>query len=119
MLERYEPIKGLSFRLLGRDAREAIADGAYRILEKIGMKLTEKESRGILRDAGAILEGDRVHLPAALVREAIDSAPETLSLYDQKGSEALELSGSKSYFGASVDGPALLDPEEREYRDCY
>ncbi len=115
----YEPVAGLKFELLDVNSRESLAEGAYRILEGIGMKLTDEGAIKILRDAGARIEGDRVYLPATLVKDAIDSAPDEFTLYDQSGEEALDLRGYDSYFGASVDGPAILDPKSRNYRDCY
>ncbi|MFP3953618.1 MAG: trimethylamine methyltransferase family protein [Candidatus Acetothermia bacterium] len=118
MTKDYEPIAGLKFELLDDEALERVEDGAYRILESVGMKLTEEESKVILTAAGATIEGDRVFLPPELVKDAIDSAPTEMVLYDQNGYGALVLTGYNSFFGASVDGPALLDPEEGTYRDC-
>lgn len=115
----YEPISGLQFELLDPQSRKSLEEGAYRILNEVGMKLTDERGVRILKGAGARVEGDRVYLHSALVREAIDSAPGAFTLYDQRGGEALQLRDYQSYFGASVDGPAILDPETRNYRDCY
>jgi trimethylamine--corrinoid protein Co-methyltransferase len=52
------------------------------------------------------------------VEEAIHSAPNCITIYNQQGEEALYLSGYNTYFGASVDGPTILDVQTGEYREC-
>lgn len=119
MKKNYIALSGLNFRLLGKEKLRTIRNGAFRILEEIGMKLTDERSKEILNGAGAKIDGSRVYLPSSLVSESIDSAPDHLILYDQNGDEALDLQGYNSHFGASVDGPTILDPQTNEYRDCY
>ena len=119
MSEKFSPLQSKSFSLLDDETEKKIVDGVYDILEEVGVELTDEESREILNDAGAELDGERVYLPAGLVKEAIESAPETFFLYDQTGEDGFSLEGRKSYFGASIDGPALLDPLEEGYRDCF
>lgn len=116
---RYSPLGGARFNLLAGVELERVKKGAYEILERVGMKLTDERSREILDGAGATIEGDRAHLPGSLVEESIESAPSSLTLYDQSGQEAMELEGDNSYFGASVDGPNLLDPVSETYEDCH
>jgi len=106
------------FQLLSEEQRRRIAQAALRILERIGMKTTESDIVKILRQAGAQVDGDRVRLPSTLVQKAIHSAPSCITIYNQAGEEALFLSGYNTYFGASVDGPTILDPRTGEYREC-
>jgi len=116
---RYSPLGGAKFNLLTDVELEKIEQGAYEILERVGMKLTDERSREILDGAGASIEGDRVRLPGSLVEASIESAPKSLTLYDQSGREALDLEGYNSYFGASIDGPNILDPISGTYEDCH
>lgn len=118
MSNSYAPLRAESFRLLKRSGLEKIETGVYEILERVGMKLTDRESRESLAGAGAEIDGDRAYLPEGLVREAIESAPDSLEIYDQSGSRALSLAGRNSYFGASIDGPNILDPRDGTYKDC-
>lgn len=106
------------FQLLSQDQRHQIAGTALEILERIGMKTTEPDIVELLRQAGAQVEKDRVRLPSTLVEKAIHSAPNCITLYNQLGEEALYLSGYNTYFGASVDGPTILDPRTGGYREC-
>lgn len=118
MSNNYAPLRAKSFRLLNSSELEKIEAGAYEILERVGMKLTDPESKESLAGVGAEIDGDRVYLPEELVRESIESAPRSLEIFDQAGNQALSLAGRKSYFGASIDGPNILDPREGTYRDC-
>lgn len=97
---------------------DRIESGAYEILERVGMKLTDEDSKNILAGAGARIDGDRAHLPKWLVEDSINSAPARLTLYDQRGKEGLDLKGYNTYFGASVDGPNILDPLTNSYQNC-
>jgi len=106
------------FQLLSQHQRHQIAGAALGILERIGMKTTQSQLVETLRQAGAQVDGNRVKLPAVLVEEAIHSAPNCITIYNQAGEEALYLSGYNTYFGASVDGPTILDPRTGEYREC-
>jgi len=106
------------FQLLSQDQRHQIAEAALGILGRIGMKTTQPDIVETLRQAGAQVDGDRVRLPSALVEEAIHSAPKCITVYNQQGEEALYLSGYNTYFGASVDGPTILDPRTGGYREC-
>ena len=106
------------FQLISQGQRCRIAEGALRILERIGMKTTQPDILEILRQAGGQVNGDRVRLPSTLVEEAIHSAPGCITIYNQAGEEALHLCGYNTYFGASVDGPTILDPWTGKYRKC-
>ena len=106
------------FQLLSQGQRHQIAGAALEILERIGMKTTEPDIVETLRQAGAQVDGDRVKLPAILVKEAIHSAPNCITVYNQTGEEALFLSGYHTHFGASVDGPTILAPQTGKYRKC-
>jgi trimethylamine--corrinoid protein Co-methyltransferase len=106
------------FQLLSQEQRHQIAGAALGILERIGMKTTQPDIVETLRQAGAQVDGNRVKLPAVLVEEAMHSAPNCITIYNQQGEEALYLSGYNTYFGASVDGPTILDPRTGGYREC-
>lgn len=116
--DSYLPLQGVGFSLLSDSELEKIETGAYRILSEVGMKVTEGKTQSILEGAGGTVDGDRIHLPTDLVEDSIQLAPNSLTLYDQKGKVGLELKGDNSYFGASIDGPSILDPLNQTYREC-
>ncbi|MCP4539169.1 MAG: trimethylamine methyltransferase, partial [Chloroflexi bacterium] len=106
------------FRLLADEQQSEIAAAAFELLERIGVKLTEPEALALLRGAGAHVEGDRVCIPAHLVEEAIQSAPQAISIYTRAGELAMRLQGRNYYYGAHTDAPDVLDPFTHQRRPC-
>jgi len=108
----------VGFRLLSDKQRARIATATFDLLERVGVRLTEPEARGLLRDAGARVEGERVRIPPDLVRQAINSAPSSIAVYTRNGERAMTLGGTSAYFGAHTDAPDVLDPGTGERRPC-
>jgi trimethylamine--corrinoid protein Co-methyltransferase len=108
----------LVFRLLDDEQRATIAAAAFELLECVGVKLTQPEARGLLREAGARIEGERVRMSADLVKQAIDSAPSSIAIYNRDGERAMDLGDTTAYFGAHTDAPDVLDPFSGERRPC-
>ncbi len=105
--------------------RRRIAGGALEILERTGVHLSHAGAAEMLAGAGARVEhsstpagtpGYRVRLPAWLVQKALNSAPRQLVIYDRLGRPAMRLGQRRTYFGANMDAPLLLDPLTGEHR---
>jgi len=107
-----------TLRLLSDEQRARIAVGAFDLLERVGVRLTEPEAQELLAEGGARVEDDRVTIPASLVEEMIDTAPARVSVYDRHGDLAMELGGMSTCFGAHTDAPDVLDPLTGERRPC-
>ena len=108
----------LTFRLLTSEQCSAIAAAAFELLAGVGVKLTAPEAQALLSEAGAHVDGDRVYIPARLVEEAIESAPQGISIYMRDGELAMRLEGHSSYYGAHTDAPDVLDPYTYQRRPC-
>ncbi|MGD8997649.1 MAG: trimethylamine methyltransferase family protein, partial [Anaerolineae bacterium] len=80
---------GLVFRILSDQRRAKIATAVFDLLERVGVRLTEPEARDLLRGAGAHIEGNRVRIPADLVKQAINSAPSSMAIYTRDGDLAM------------------------------
>ena len=106
------------FRLLTDEQRIAIAAAPLELLERVGVKLTETEAQALLYGAGAHVDGDRVYIPAHLVEEAIQSAPQGISIYMRDGELAMQLEGHNYFYGAHTDAPDVLDPFTCQRRPC-
>jgi len=107
-----EPI----LRPLAPDALDRLHAASLRILEETGVAVTSPGVRDRLAAAGARVEGDRVHLPAALVEAALAAAPPAYTLAARDQAWDLPLDGAHGYL--SVDGSAaeILDLESGERR---
>ncbi len=107
-----------TLRVLTDGQQSAIAAAAFELLERVGVKLTESEAQALLHGAGARVEGDRVYIPAHLVEDAIQSAPQAISIYTRDGELSMQLQGYSAYYGAHTDAPDVLDPFTHERRPC-
>jgi trimethylamine--corrinoid protein Co-methyltransferase len=107
-----------TIRLLSGDGKSAIAEAAFDLLERVGVRLTELEAQSLMFEAGARVEGDLVYIPAHLVEQAIQSAPQGISIYMRTGELAMQLEGHNYYFGAHTDAPDVLDPFTKQRRSC-
>jgi len=107
-----------TLRLLSAEQQSALAAAAFELLERVGVKLTEPEAKTLLHGTGARVEGDRVYIPTHLVEEAIQAAPQGISIYSRDGELAMRLEGHNYYFGAHTDAPDMLDPFTYQRRPC-
>lgn len=79
-----------------------------KILAEIGMVVDHEGARKLLQDAGATVRDKTVFVPAAMVKEAIESAPSSFNLYDRSGKAAMILEERNVYFGTGSDTPSLV-----------
>ncbi len=104
------------FRVLSDDQVLRINNATLHVLERTGVRLAHPKGRELLHDAGARVDGNNVHIPAFLVEEAIRNAPSTITLYNRDGKPAMHLEDYRSYFGAVVCSPWMLDPYTSKLR---
>jgi len=104
--------------LLSGPQRQRIAGTAFRILARVGVRLTEPAARALLAGAGARLAGDRAYFPSALIERALSSAPRSLAIYNREGALAMRLEPETACFGAHTDAPDVLDPFSGLRRPC-
>jgi len=102
---------GLYFRTLTEKQAEEIHLASCQVLEETGMVIYHEEAVELLRQAGALVEnGNRVYFPSYLVKQALQSAPSRVTLYNRNGEAALHLEGANVYFGTGSDTMNYLDP---------
>ncbi len=104
-------------KVLNREQALAIHGAALEILEKTGFKMEHPGALEMLADKGCkISDGDWVRMPPHLVEEALKTAPKQISLYDQKGAKAMDLTGENSFYGTGSDATFTQDVETGERR---
>jgi len=105
-------------RVLSDEQIIAIHQASLEILAGIGVKILDTEARQALEKAGAFIHEDqRVKIPSHLVKRALDTAPETIVLSNQKGRRVMFLEEGKTYFGTGSDTLFTIDVETRERRE--
>ncbi len=104
-------------KVLSREQALAIHFAALEILEKTGFKMEHPGALEMLAGAGArVSNGDWVRLPADTVEGALKSAPRQITLYDQRGNEAMPLTDGNYFYGTGSDATFTLDLETGQRR---
>jgi trimethylamine---corrinoid protein Co-methyltransferase len=105
---------------LGRLHRAGLA-----VLERTGVEVRDERALADLARAGARVEGTRARIPAALVEEAVATAPGSFLLSGRAGGDSagdapadldLEVRPGSGYFGNGTDCLYFRDPASGERR---
>jgi trimethylamine--corrinoid protein Co-methyltransferase len=89
---------------------KTIHAAALHLLSHTGIHLPHAEARRLLRQAGASEDPEgRMLLPAAMVEDAVDSAPSRIPWFDQSGTREVPLEISNVLFGPGSDSLYVVD----------
>ena len=117
MLVNQSDHAGIRFRVLSDDQCERIVLAALEVLERVGSKIFEPEAIALFKKAGCtVTDGLTVRVPAALVRDALQTAPDRFSLYDRTGAPAIRVEPNRAHFGPGPTCTNFIDPETGERR---
>ncbi|MBM3124559.1 MAG: trimethylamine methyltransferase [Chloroflexi bacterium] len=109
--------KPSGFRMFTDAQLDEIHLASLEILRRTGVRVHEKESLNLLREAGCVVTDDNlVRFPAAVVENAINDAPSAVTLCNRTGEPRVFLEGHRSYFGTGSDLPNTIDLETGERR---
>lgn len=107
------------FEVLSEDGLATIEVNAERVLEEIGIDFRDDaEALSMWKDAGADVQGERVHFPRGLCRELIKTAPTEFTQHASNPERSVRIGGKNTVF-APVYGPPFvrdLDGERRYAR---
>ncbi len=109
--------RSVFFRVLSDDQIWEIKQAAFDVLEKTGCNVLHEGAVKLLKQAGALVKGDRVKVPRYIVEECLRTAPKGFTIYDRDGKRALEVEGRKSYYGTSTASPNTRDAFSGEIRE--
>jgi len=100
-----------TLNIISEDLIRKIVDEAKRILAETGMDIRGPALRARLLEHGLKTDssGKRVLFPADRVQRAIESAPESFTLYDRDGNPHAELGGYNVNFVPGSSGLKILD----------
>ena len=105
------------FKFLTDEQIEELHLATLEVLERTGVKVLEEEALSLLKDAGAhIGEDSRVRIPNDLVKKALSTVPEKITLCKRNGERTVFLEDSKSFYGTGSDCPKILDSFTGERR---
>lgn len=106
------------YRLLSQEDLEQIDKTGRRILEQVGIKITESKYLDILKAAGAQVDYDkqRVRFEASLLDASIQHAPSHFIFYSRDGQNDLPLGEGKVHFANGGRVFRILDMATGGYR---
>jgi len=106
-----------TLRIWDDDACARVHQASLTLLERTGVDVKDKRARELCAAAGATVDGGRVRLPAALVKNALASAPRAWTLRPRGGETApLELRDGAGHSGSGPDCLYVADPDTGERR---
>ncbi|MHB1345724.1 MAG: trimethylamine methyltransferase family protein [Thermoleophilia bacterium] len=107
---------GIRFAKLTPAQCARLDEAVLEILWDVGVELNHPAAVALLAGAGATVEGNRVRIPASLVRWAIDAAPGTIVLHDRTGEPVMPAGEDRVFFGCGSETPFILDHRTWERR---
>ena len=97
-----------NFEVLNEDALETIESNAETILEEIGVNFVDNPAAlKRWKDAGADVQGERVHIPRGLARELCKTAPSEFTQHARNPERSVVV-GGKNLVLAPVYGPPFV-----------
>ena len=104
-------------KVLNREQALAIHTAALEIIEKTGFKMEHSGALEMLSDAGCRITNDgRVLMPSFLAEDAIRSAPQQITLFNQTGNKAMSLKDDHAFYGTGSDATFTLDVKTGQRR---
>ncbi len=102
--------------LLAAGEVEAMLEGAFRALERVGVRVENPAAADLLLDAGAARRDGRLFLPERLVRAALATAPRRFALHDRAGTAVVELGMGRTSFDPGSAAIYRIDSSARSAR---
>jgi trimethylamine--corrinoid protein Co-methyltransferase len=106
------------FKILSAEKIDKIHAATLEVLAQTGVRIRLPEAVELLADAGCEVAGNEiVKIPARVIEECLDMAPDTIRVYDRNGKAALELGGQNVHFGTGPTIQFVLDPDTGQRRE--
>ena len=106
----------LRTRALDDEACHALHAATLQALERTGVEVRHETALTLLAKAGARVDGQRVRLPAAIVEEALGSAPRAVRIAARGAGSGLLLTPDEVFYGTGSDCIYVLGPGARDRR---
>ena len=109
---RYITRKIPAVGLLTEEGLALIEENAETILEEIGIDFREDaEALELFKDAGADIDGERVHFPRGLARSLLATVPSSFTQLARNPERSVEMGGSNLVFAPVYGPPFIYDIE--------
>ncbi|MFO8054520.1 MAG: trimethylamine methyltransferase family protein [Bacteroidales bacterium] len=108
--------KSTQFRVLSEDQIEQIFFSALEVLERTGGMVFHDEALELFKNSNAVVNGNKVRVPSAMVEEALKFYPRKITLRGRNMKRSLNLQKDTVAFGTGSDLPFTYDRETGERR---
>jgi trimethylamine--corrinoid protein Co-methyltransferase len=105
----------LNLTVLSQKELDAIHQATLRILSEVGVVLKQPAARQMLTDAKAVLKGDRVLIPADLVKWAVSQCPSNVVLTGRSG-QSIKLGDGSMHWHNLGGARDVYDPRSGSLR---
>ncbi|MDD7649965.1 trimethylamine methyltransferase family protein [Cloacibacillus porcorum] len=105
-----------TYHVFGAKEAAEVHAASCRVLQEQGMLVKHEEARELLKQAGALVEGEKVFIGTSLVERSLKQLPSRVAVFDRDGEPAMFLEGRNVYYGSGSDTVNLLDYESRGRR---
>ncbi len=118
MRTNFKANAGVRFQMLSEDQLEELFNGVLHVLEYTGLEVQHEGARNVLEEAGAWVDGERVRIPAHLVKQALASAPRSFTIFARDGNPErdIHIGPGRAHFGPGPTPPNFIDIETLERR---
>jgi trimethylamine--corrinoid protein Co-methyltransferase len=118
MRTNYQINSGVRFEVLSKDQLQELFDGVLQVLENTGLDVQHEEARQILEETGAWVDGERVRIPAYLVKRSLDMAPRSFTIFARDGNPKhnIRIGPGRAHFGPGPTPPNFIDVDTLERR---
>jgi len=118
MRANYRASQSTQFQLLSDDQLAELLQASLHVWEQVGMDVHHEETRQILTDSGAYVDGVRVRMPAVMIRQALATAPRSFTVFSREGNPAkdVRIGQGRISYGPGPTCPNFLDPLTQERR---
>jgi len=97
------------FELLAPSRVEGMIGEAFRVLERVGVRVELATAEALLVAHGAERRDGRVRLPERMVRDSLATAPSRFALYDRDGAVAVRFGEQRTQFDPGSAAIYVLD----------
>jgi trimethylamine--corrinoid protein Co-methyltransferase len=111
-------MKTTRFEVLSQQEVARIHSASMEVLATVGIKVDYGTVRDLFRGAGAEVDDDQgcVRIPEALVRRALEQAPEQFTLYGSDADFLMEVGGGEVHFAGLGTPTDIIDSDTGERR---
>jgi trimethylamine--corrinoid protein Co-methyltransferase len=95
-----------TYELLDEEGVALVHDAAMGIVEEVGVSFGDAEALSLWREAGAEIEGERVHIPRELLLALVGLAPSEFTLHARNPERSVRIGGRHMIF--SPNGGAYI-----------